>query len=132
MNRLYSLEIMAKTLGNIYLPIPIPKCDNGYIVELWFAMHGSSDQNLRVFPTTCYLDDSGLSGETAIVGGCVLNGKAFRRIDDRWKRLISRSKIDAIHMADFVRPHGKNVGMYPEFKLNLFTNIAKVIRQTVL
>jgi hypothetical protein len=41
--------------------------------------------------------------------------------------MLDYYRIESLHMADFVRPYGQHVGMYPEFKIALFTEAVKIL-----
>jgi len=94
-------------------------------------MQGSTDPNRKLVSVTCYLDESATEGQIALLGGCVLDWNGFRRLDERWTKMLipyAAHGITAIHMTDFVRPHGKHAGLYLEFKLHIFTRIVQIIR----
>jgi len=90
-------------------------------------MHHSDDPAKRGM--ICYCDDSGSHEESkvAVVGSIVLNKERFLNLDRKWDKLLDEFKIDGIHMADFVRPHGRYVTMPQEMKISLFTSVAKQI-----
>jgi len=79
---------------------------------------------------TSYLDDSGsddLSPLTAI-GGPVMSKDAHQAFEGDWTKLLDRYQIPPpLHMNDFVRPHGKHIGMYPEMKMALFREACDLI-----
>lgn len=90
-------------------------------------MHHSEDPERKSAAVTCYCDDSD-SDTLAFIGGPVFNRWSFLRFNEEWAWTLDYFKIDFIHMNDFVRPHGKYAGMYPELKLALFTRLTKAIR----
>jgi len=91
-------------------------------------MHGSNASKRKMTALTCYLDESGLEKQTVLLAGCVLSKVSHIRLDERWRRLLYRYRIDSLHMTDFVRPHGRYISMYPELKMALFTDAVTTIR----
>ena len=91
-------------------------------------LHSSDKPSNRVtFAATCYLDGSSLETKAAILAGCVLDRNSFIRLERRWSKLLSDFRIDSLHMTDFVRPHGRYIGMHREMKLALFADVVRII-----
>ncbi len=101
-----------------------------YLEHLWWVMHHSYAPGRQTFALTAYFDDSGsddLSPVTTI-GGPVMSKDAFIDFGVAWEKLLDHYRIpQPLHMTDFVRPHGKHVGIYHELKLSLFGEIAELI-----
>jgi len=57
-----------------------------------------------------------------------MSKRPFTRLDALWGKMLSDYRIDSLHMADFVRPYGRYIGMYPELKLALFAKAVKTIK----
>jgi hypothetical protein len=94
-------------------------------------MHHSEDPERKSVAVTCYCDDSD-SDALAFIGGPVFNRSSFIKFNQEWARMLHLYRIDAVHMTDFVRPHGIHVGMHYEMKLALFTALTKAIRRNRL
>jgi hypothetical protein len=41
--------------------------------------------------------------------------------------MLDSYRLSGLHMKDFVRPRGKNIGLYPEFKVAIFSEAVKII-----
>ena len=92
-------------------------------------MHYSDDPNKKSPIVTCYCDDSASHEQSrwAILGGALMNKPMFAQFDAEWEKVLEDFRVEAIHMKDFIRPHGKHCTMYPELKMALFTKIAMLI-----
>jgi hypothetical protein len=83
-----------------------------------------------VLGLTAYLDDSGSDRDSAVVtiGGPVFSRIQFREFSKKWAVLLDKFRIpQPLHMKDFVRPHGKHIGIGEEMKVALFANLCKLI-----
>jgi len=81
---------------------------------------------------THYCDDSGTNDPSPVtaIGGPVMSKQSFKSFDGLWAKLLDSYGIfGPLHMRDFVRPHGRHIGIYPEMKLALFSAVAKLINQ---
>ena len=80
---------------------------------------------------TCYLDDSGSHEESSwvVVGSFLMNRTNFLAFDERWKEMLKEFSIDYLHMADFVRPHGRFCTWHSEMKIALFREVVRLINQ---
>lgn len=98
---------------------------------LWFLMHHSDDPMRVSAAVTCYCDDSGSDEESkvAVVGGVIFSKRKFSPFFLGWEEMLREFRIDGIHMADFVRPHGRYCTMSKEMKIALFTSVVKVINE---
>lgn len=94
-------------------------------------MHHSNDRDRQSAVLACYVDDSGTDNQSPLVvlGACVLDRDAFIRFDKSWRKMLDQYRIESLHMADFVRPHGKHIGIYPELKIALFRQVASIINR---
>ena len=92
-------------------------------------MHHSDDPKRACVVFDCYVDDSGTHEQSDIVvlGGIMVDRANFTRFDEKWRPMLHRYRIDSLHMTDFVRPHGKHIGMLPELKIALFTEAVAII-----
>jgi hypothetical protein len=98
--------------------------------DLWWLMHHSDDPSRRSAAITCYCDDGGSDkSDLAMIGGLVMNRDRFKRLDAGWRKMLCDYRLNSIHMADFVRPNGRYVGMYPEMKTALFRSVAQLIHR---
>ncbi len=90
--------------------------------SLWFLMHHSDDPSRRTIVFNCYGDDSGTEEQSPIVllGAILLDKHNFILLDERWRRMLRQFRLESLHIADFVRPHGRHVGMHKELKIALF------------
>jgi hypothetical protein len=106
--------------------------DREYIEELWYLMHHCENGDEAMTFLTSYYDDSGsddLSPVTAI-GGPVMLKEACTAFNIVWLKLLEQYRVfGPLHMTDFVRPHGKHIGMHFELKLALFSEIARLINE---
>jgi hypothetical protein len=104
--------------------------DQEYIEEMWHVMHHADDGDGAMTFLTSYYDDSGsepLAPITAI-GGPVMSRERFKSFDQKWRALLDHYQIfGPLHMADFVRPQGRHIGMYPEMKVSLFSKVSELI-----
>jgi hypothetical protein len=64
-----------------------------------------------------------------MIGGLVMNRERFKRLDDGWKQMLYKYRLDSIHMTDFIRPNGRYCGMFPELKTALFRSVAQLIQR---
>jgi hypothetical protein len=103
-----------------------------YLEHLWWLMHHSYAPGRMIYALTSYLDDSGsddLSPLTTI-GGPVMSRVAFCEFNGQWGPLLKRHRISwPVKMTDFVRPHGRYAGMYPELKMAFLREASKLINE---
>jgi len=101
--------------------------EQAYIEELWHLAFHQEDDNQAMTFLTAYYDDSG-SDETSpitTIGGPVMSKEQFKEFGREWSELLDSYRVpNPLHMTDFVRPFGKNIGMYPEMKLSLVSRIS--------
>jgi hypothetical protein len=92
-------------------------------------MQQSDDPNRKLAVLTCYCDDSGSHEESkmAVVGAVVMSKEVFIDFCREWQRILKEFRIDKVHMADFVRPHGRYCTMPPEMKHALCTSVGYAI-----
>jgi hypothetical protein len=62
-----------------------------------------------------------------MVGAFLLDRRAFIRFDQSWRKMLDQYRVDSLHMKDFVRPHGRYVGIYKELKFALFAEAVRLI-----
>jgi hypothetical protein len=92
-------------------------------------MQHSDDPNKRALSVACYCDDGGSEEHAiAMIGGLVTDREHFLRLDKAWQKMLHEHRIDSVHMADFVRPNGRYIGMRHEMKLALFASVVRLIR----
>lgn len=95
-------------------------------------MRHSVDPRRISVAVTCYCDDSGShdDADIAVVGATVMNKQGFIDLDEAWHKLLREFRIEAIHMRDFLRTHGRYSAMPSEMKKALFTSIARAINKS--
>jgi len=101
-----------------------------YADEVWWLLHHSYNPANKTFALTAYIDDSGSDDESALtaLGGVIMSRGAFKDFSKKWSKFLKSYRVpEPLHMTDFVRPHGKHIGMHREMKLALFRDAAKVI-----
>jgi hypothetical protein len=102
-----------------------------YIDDLWFLLHHSeADERLMLMGLTAYLDDSeaGDSASIVTIGGPLFSRIQHKEFSARWGATLLKYRIpQPFHMTNFVRPHGTHIGMFPEMKLALFRDLARLI-----
>jgi Protein of unknown function (DUF3800) len=98
--------------------------------QLWWFMHHSYAPGRQTYFLTSYMDDSGsddLSPVTTI-GGPIMSKDAFIDFSPKWSELLHKYRVpQPLHMTDFVRPHGKHIGMHYEIKKSLFRDVSDLI-----
>jgi uncharacterized protein DUF3800 len=121
----------APRKGNVSFPLEAGiRPDLEYLDNLWWSLHHSESKDCVVLGLTSYFDDSGTDELSAItaIGGPVMSRIQFRAFKARWDKLLIEYRVpQPLHMQDFVRPHGKHVGMLKEMKLSLFQDVSKLI-----
>lgn len=101
-----------------------------YLENLWWLMHHSDSPDRTTMALTSYYDDSGSDDSSPItaIGGPVMSREDFLSFDNKWSALLHRHRIPPpLHMTDFVRPHGKHIGLHKEMKLDLFAEAVGII-----
>jgi hypothetical protein len=62
-----------------------------------------------------------------------MSKERFKEFDREWSGLLDSYRVpNPLHMTNFVRPFGKNIGMYPEMKLSLFSRIVEIVNRNKL
>jgi hypothetical protein len=114
------------------------KCEQNeqaeYLDDLWDLLHHSDDEHCLMLGLTFYLDDSGSDDGSPLVtcGGVVMSRIDHREFSNRLARMYARKKASGaiieppLHMSDFAG-RGKYATLYPEFKRNLFLDVARLI-----
>lgn len=105
-----------------------------YADDLWFFIHNALDGDEVVLGMRTFLDDSGTHDASPIVtiGGPVMPRTRFRVFSKDWPILLKKYRVaEPLHMNDFVS-NGKYVTMYPELKISLFREVAKLINRLKL
>ncbi len=130
--------------GNGHLECTMPSLEcaatseqQEYLDDLWFLLHHSDDDNTAVLGLTTYLDDSGSDDGSPLVtcGGPLMSRIQFKEFSKRWAKMYEVNQYSGytleppLHMVDFVTPHGKYSGLYPEFKRHFFRRVATLINQ---
>jgi hypothetical protein len=78
-------------------------------------------------PFVSCLDDS-ISENSVTIGGPVFSRIQLNAFSKRWSKLLHRYRIpEPLHMVDFVRPHGKHIGVHREMKESLFRDASALI-----
>ena len=93
-------------------------------------MHHSDSPNRATMALTSYFDDSGSddSSPITVIGGPVMSRNEFIAFARRWSQLLDLHRVPPpLHMADFVRPYGKHIGMHKEMKIALFSEAVSLI-----
>lgn len=81
---------------------------------------------------TSYYDDSGTDdlSPLTVIGGPTMPKDMADGLTDAWPNLLHLYRIEnQLHMTDFVRPHGKNIGMHYEMKIAFFSEVARTINE---
>jgi hypothetical protein len=81
-----------------------------------------------------YFDESGHPSDTLVMtmAGVVATAKNWARFEEKWKRILRRYQVSALHMTDYESGHGEFTGWDADKRVSFIADLAGILKNTMM